>query len=62
MENIPTLTFDQIIALVNSLSKEEKERLKQECFTESIVANDPIKEFVLASFQEFETVYKTLVN
>ena len=62
MENIPALTFDQLVALVNSLSKQEKERLKLECFTEKTVVDDPIKDFVLASFQEFETVYKTLVK
>lgn len=62
MENTPTLTFAQLVAVINTLSKEEKEKLKQVCFTENVTVDDPIKDFVLASFQEFETVYKALVK
>jgi len=49
-------TYEEVVELVRQLSEEERTRLFDEIRSE----NDPIRDFVLQSFKDYERTFKAL--
>lgn len=51
-------TYEEVVEIVRQLSEEDKKRL----FDQIRAEGDPIRDFVLQSFKEYERVYKALAS